>query len=190
MDTWPAIPAQTQTAALSGEPKLKNTGNRIFSLLLCFYVEKKKKKILQQTKPISCAIVEAPLRFFNASSSLRRLHVSVNLILPSNVLFHMCDLISVPLFWLYPFLVASNKAMAYSSTASWNPSTNMFICNERFFSLSILWICCCPMTPGSTKDSFLSRGIGIVHLRFPWKIQTTCWSPKKLKSTMMLSEGS
>lgn len=65
---------------------------------------------------------------------------SSGLVLPSNVLFHMRDVISVPFFLLYPFLVASYRAMAYSSTASWNPSTNMLTCNQRFGTLSVLWM--------------------------------------------------
>lgn len=54
----------------------------------------------------------------------------------------MCDVISAPFFLLYPFLMASYKAMAYSSMASWNPSTNIFIWKERFCTLNILWVCC------------------------------------------------
>lgn len=51
-------------------------------------------------------------------------------VLPSNVLFHMREVISVPFFLLYPFFIDSCKAMAYSNMASWNPSTNMLTWNE------------------------------------------------------------
>ncbi len=44
----------------------------------------------------------------------------------------MREVISVPFFLLYPFFMASCKAMAYSNMASWNPSTNMLTWNGRY----------------------------------------------------------
>lgn len=55
--------------------------------------------------------------------------VCVLCVSPSKVLFHMREVICVPFFLVYPFLMASCKAIAYSSMASWNPSTNMLTWN-------------------------------------------------------------